>query len=185
MAPAQKKAVDEGYTQVWIDESGCRLLPALVRTYAPSGQTPILRAHLSHDHLSVIAAITPEGKLYMRMQDHAFRSPDIVSFLKHLLRHIPGKLLILWDRLAAHRGQPVKAFLASGATKRIHLAQFPAYAPELNPTEGVWHYLKDVEMKNLCCHDLPELRRELGKARERLRHKTTVILGCIQQPGYI
>ena len=185
MAQDQKKAADEGRTLIWIDESGFALLPALVRTYAPVGQTPILRAKLSRDHLSVIGAITPEGKLYIMVQDHAFKSPDIVRFLKHLLRYIPGKLLILWDHLPAHRGQPVKDFLTNGAARRIHLEQFPTYAPELNPTEGIWNQLKCVEMKNLCCHHLPELRHELRNATKRLRHKANVILGCIQQPGYI
>ena len=46
MAQGQKKAVDEGRTLVWIDESGFALSPALVRTYAPRGRTPILRADL-------------------------------------------------------------------------------------------------------------------------------------------
>jgi transposase len=185
VAGDQKKAIEESRTLVWVDESGFALLPARVRTYAPRGQTPILRANLSRDHLSAIAAITPEGKLYMMVQDHAFRSPNLVCFLKHLLRHIPGKLLILWDRLQAHRGQPIKDFLADGAAKRIHLEQLPAYAPELNPTEGIWRHLKYAEMKNLCCHDLPELRHQLRRAKERLRHKTHVIQGCIEQPGYV
>jgi hypothetical protein len=41
-----------------------------------------------------------------------------------------------------------------------------------------------VELKNVCCQSLSELRRELRKAKERLRHKTHVILGCIRQPGF-
>jgi transposase len=185
MASDQKKAIDEHRTVVWIDESGFALLPAVVRTYAPRGHTPLLHTRLSWDHLSAIGAITLTGHWYMCVQAHAFRSKDIVRFLNHLLRHIPGKLLVLWDRLPAHRGNPVKAFLANGGAARIHLELLPAYAPELNPTEGVWHHLKYVEMKNLCCHDLPELQYDLRKAKERLRHKTDVLQGCIKQPGYI
>jgi len=60
----------------------------------------------------------------------------------------------------------------------------PGYAPDLNPDEGVWKHLKCVELKNLCWQSLLELRAELGKAKERLRHKKKhVILGCIRQPG--
>jgi transposase len=185
MAAHQKKAIDEQRTVVWIDESGFALLAAVVRTYAPRGQTPTLAAPLSWDHLSAIGALTFDGRWYMAVQARPFRSQDIVCFLKHLLRHIPGKLLILWDRLPAHRSQPVKNFLANGGATRIHLELLPAYAPELNPTEGVWQQLKVVEMKNLCCHDLPELRHELRKAKERLRHKTAVLHGCVRQPGYV
>jgi len=105
----------------------------------------------------------------------------MVRFLKHLLRHIPGKLLIVWDGLPAHRSQPIKEFLRQGAARRIHLEQLPGYAPELNPDEAVWNYLKNVELKNLCCHNLQQLRRELRKAIARLRYKTGIILSFFRQ----
>jgi transposase len=85
-----------------------------------------------------------------------------------------------------HRGGAVKDFLASGAARRrrVQLEQLPGYAPDLNPDEGVWKHLKCVELKNLCCESLAELKVELRKAKERLRHKRDVILGCIRQPGF-
>jgi hypothetical protein len=70
-APDQKKAVAEGRTLVFADQSGFYLLPGKVRTYAPVGQTPIIRAPLSRDHLSAMASITPEGKLYLMVQERA------------------------------------------------------------------------------------------------------------------
>ena len=139
---------------------------------------------MSRDHLSVISGITPAGRLLMLVQERAYRSPDVVRFLKHLLRHIPGKLLVVWDGSPIHRGQPVKDFLARGGAKRIHLEPLPGYAPELNPDEGIWHYLKRVELRNVCCRDLTHLRRELRLATARLRHKRHVIRGCAQQAGY-
>lgn len=170
----------EGRTLVFIDESGFYLLPTAVRTYAPWGETPELR-YRHWDHLSTISAITPAGKLYTMTQRESFSGPTIVKFLKQLLRHIAGKLLIVWDGLRAHRGREVKEFLRQGGTRRIYLARLPSYAPDLNPDEGVWNYLKRVELKNLCCHNLAELRAELRKAIERLRHKTGIIKGFIRQ----
>jgi transposase len=167
-----------------VDQSGFYLLPMVVRTYAPVGQTPILQEHLSHDHLSVMSGITLEGKLLMMEQDRAFKGEDVVRFLRHALRQIPGKLLVIWDGSPIHRGQAVKDFLSSGAASRLQLEQLPGYAPELNPDEGIWKHLKYVELKNLCCQSLSELRNELRKAKERLRHKKHVILGCIRQPGF-
>jgi transposase len=169
---------------VFVDQSGFYLLPTVVRTYAPVGQTPILHEHLSRDHLSVISAISLEGKLYMMEQERSFKSQDVVRFLRHLLGQIPGKLLIIWDGSPIHRGRAVKDFLASGAASRLQLEQLPGYAPDLNPDEGVWKHLKCVELKNLCCRSLSELKVELRKAKERLRHKRDVILGCIKQPGF-
>ena len=184
MAFPQKGAQKEGRTIVFCDQSGFYLLPAVVRTYAPVGQTPILHEHLSRDHLSAMSAITLEGKLYMTEQERAFKGEDVVRFLKHLMRQISGKLLVIWDGSPIHRGGAVKNFLASGASKRLKLEQLPGYAPDLNPDEGIWKHLKCVELKNLCCQNLKELKVELRKAKERLRHKKHVILGCIRQPGF-
>jgi transposase len=167
-----------------VDQSGFYLLPTVVRTYAPIGQTPILQEQLSRDHLSVISGISLEGKLLMMEQERAFKGEDVVRFLRHALREIPGKLLVIWDGSPIHRGQAVKDFLASGAASRLKLEQLPGYAPDLNPDEGIWKHLKYVELKNVCCQSLLELRRELRKAKERLRHKKHVILGCISQPGF-
>ncbi len=169
---------------MFVDESGFYLLPAVVRTYAPVGKTPVLCEQLSREHLSAISAITEEGKLYMMEQDRAFKGPDVVRFLKHLLRRIAGKLLVVWDGSPIHRAKAVKEFLEGGAAFRLKLERLPGYAPELNPDEGIWKHLKYVELKNVCCRNLSELRRELRKAKERLRHKVDVIGGCIRQPGF-
>ena len=118
-------------------------------------------------------------------QERAFKGPDVVRFLKHALRRIPGKLLVIWDGSPIHRSKVVKEFLRStAASSRLRLEQLPGYAPELNPDEGIWKHLKYVELKNVCWRSLKELRRELRKAKERLRHKKHLILGCIRQPGF-
>jgi transposase len=184
LAPDQKKAIEEERTLVFVDQTGFYLLPGVVRTYAPVGQTPMIRAPLSRDHLSAMGGITPAGKLYLTVQERAYRGQDVVRFLQHLLRHIAGKLLVIWDGAPIHRSQAVQEYLAGGAARWIHLEQFPSYAPELNPAEGIWNYLKRVELKNRCCQSISHLYYELGKAKERLRHKSKVILGCIKQPGF-
>ena len=183
MASAQKKAEDENRTLVWIDEAGFYLLPALVRTWAPVGETPILHAPCSYDHLSTISAITPNGQLLLHVQEEAYHGEDVVRFLEHVLRHIEGKLLIIWDGASIHRAQAIKDFLSAGAAQRIHLERLPGYAPDLNPDEGIWSYLKYRELKNVVCQNTTELRYQLRLAVARLRHKRHVIQGCITQTG--
>ncbi len=185
MASASSKAQSERRTLVWVDESAFYPLPGVVRTYAPRGQTPILDTLLTRDHLSAISGLTMDGQLFLQVRERAFRGPAVVEFLRHLLRQIPGPLLVIWDGAPIHRAQPVKDFLAQGAAARLQLEQLPGYAPELNPDEGIWRYLKQVELRNLCCADLAELRLELGLAVKRLRHKRRVLRGCIAQCGYI
>ena len=118
LAVFEKKAKQEDRTIVFVDESGFYLLPAVVYTWARKGKTPVLKYPM-WEHLSVISAITPAGDLYTRTQDSAFNGKTIVSFLKHLLRHIPGKLLLIWDGLPAHRSQEIKAFLRNGCVPDI------------------------------------------------------------------
>lgn len=184
LAGAQKRAEAEGRTIVWVDESGFYLLPLAVRTWAPRGQTPVLRVKLSRDHLSAISGITLDGRLFLQVREGAYDSAGVVGFLRVLLRKLPGKLLVIWDGSPIHRGHAVKELLARGAAKRLHLEQLPGYAPDLNPDEGIWSYLKRVELANLCCHDLLELRTALIRARERLRHKRAIIRACARQCGY-
>jgi transposase len=147
------------------------------------GETPLLRCKLTHDHYSVISAITPTGELYLAMQTEAFDSAGIIAFLEQLLSTIEGKLLIIWDGAPIHRSQAIKAFLTAGAAERIWLERLPAYAPDLNPDEGIWHYLKHVELRNVCCKDLCHLRQELTAAVERLSAKPEIIKACFAPLG--
>jgi transposase len=146
-----------------------------VRTYAPVGQTPILRDWCTREHLSAISAISPEGKLYFHSQDRALDSAEVVACLEYLLREVPGRMVIIWDGAPMHRSQVIKAFLANGAAQRLHLERLPAYAPELNPGEGLWQQLKGVELRHVCCFNIPHLRHELRDAVKRVRRRPRLI----------
>lgn len=169
---------------VWADEAAFYPLPGLVRTWAPAGQTPILGWWMTRDHLAAISGITGTGKLFMMVQDRPLGSPDVIRFLKHLRRHIGGKIIVIWDGAPIHRSKVVREFLLSDASQWLHLERLPAYAPELQPDEGIWKHLKQVELRNLSCDSLPSLKIELRRAKERRRHKVHVIHGCVRQPGY-
>lgn len=178
LARAKKRAVAEGRTILFVDESAFYLLPGVVRTWAPVGETPLLRCKLTRDHYSVISAITPTGELYLAMQTEAYDSAAVIAFLEHLQSTIEGKLLIIWDGATIHRSQAIKDFLAAGAAARLWLERLPGYAPDLNPDEGIWHYLKHVELRNVCCHDLHQLEQELTAAVARLSAKPQIITSC-------
>jgi transposase len=173
----QTGAQAQGQTIFFIDASGFYPLPSVVRTYAPVGHTPILREWYTRDHLSAISAISPAGKLYFHCQDCTINSADVVVFLEHLLREVPGRMVLIWDGAPIHRSQTIKAFLANDAAQRLHLERLPAYAPELNPAEGLWQQLKGVELRNVCCFDIPHLRHELRDAVKRVRRKPRLIQG--------
>jgi transposase len=150
----------------------------VVRTYAPVGHTPILREWCTRDHLSAISAISPAGKLYVHCQDHAITSEDVVAFLEHLLREVPGRLVLIWDGAPIHRRHVIQEFLANGTAHRLQVERLPAYAPELNPGEGLWAHLKGGELRNVCCWTLRHWRHELRNAVKRVRRKPRILKGC-------
>ena len=156
-----------------------------MRTWAPRGQTPILRVPLTRDHLSAISAITLDGRLFLQVRTDNYDGEAVVGFLRVLLRKIAGKLLVIWDGSPIHHGQAVKDFLRAGAAARLHLEQLPGYAPDLNPDEGIWNYLKRVELGNVCCANLADARHRLLRAAVRVRHKSDVIRACSRQCGYL
>jgi transposase len=184
MACPQKKARREGRTIVFVDESGLYLLPFLAKTYAPAGATPILRVRLAQEHLSIIGGITEQGRLYLRKYSHTVRQQEVVAFLEHLEHVIAGPLLVIWDGARIHRGKDVQEHLAQVGSKRLSIETLPAYAPDLNPIEGVWQYLKCHELKNICCRDCTELDAEFRYAKERIRKKPQLIRACFNHVGY-
>jgi transposase len=139
---------------------------------------------LTRDHRAAIAAITPHHRVVLQTPTTAYHSTEVVRLLRVLLRKISGQLLIIWDGAPIHRGQPIKDFLARGAAKRIHLEQLPGYAPDLNPVEGIWHYLQCRELGTGCCRDFTALDTALRRAKERLRHQRRGIRGGIAAWGY-
>lgn len=183
MADTQNKAEAERRAIVCVDESGFYLPLAVVRTFAPQGQTPVLREHWTNDHLSAISGITPDGKLHMQVQQVPFQSPAVVAFLEYLHRHVGEKLLVVWDGAPIPRSNVIKAFLASGAAAWLQLGRLPGHAPESNPDEGVWYYLNGVELKNVVCRHLRHPRTELRQAKDRLRHNQQVLRACYTRAG--
>jgi len=150
-------------------------LAGVVRTYAPCGETPILKVFETRDHLSVMSGITPAGRLATLTRERALTGSDSVTFLRHLSRYFGCKLPVIWDGGSIHRSNEVKNFLADGRSKETHLERFPAYAPELNPDEGVWQHLKHVEVRNLCCADFDHLSNEFHLTVRRPRRRPDLI----------
>src|SRR5207244_1782520 len=110
LAGVKKNAKNEGRTIVFIDESGLSQRPHRCRTWAPRGQTPVLQYHFNWKTLSAMAGVT-WWNFYFRLYPGTIRSPQVIEFLTHLLRHLPGKLLIVWDGLRSHRSRMVWDFV--------------------------------------------------------------------------
>ena len=84
MARVEKKARGERRVIVCVDEAGFYLLPGVVRTYAPGGETPLLKALLQRDHLSMLRGVTPCGQLATVQRRRALTGAASGAFLRHL-----------------------------------------------------------------------------------------------------
>jgi transposase len=148
---------------VLIDETGLLLNPLVRRTWAERGRTPVLRAWGRYrQKVSVIGAVSVSPVahrlgLYFATKEEHFNGERVVAFLRDLLRHLRGKVVVVWDGNTNHRGKAVRAFLRRN--KRLWLERLPGYAPELNPVEAVWAWLKYGKLANF----IPESTQELDE----------------------
>jgi transposase len=129
--------------------------------------------------MSVIAGIS-FWRFYFRLFNGSIRSPQIIEFLKVLHRTIGKKLLIIWDRLTAHRSKLVRAHIEA-QRGQIALEFLPAYAPEMNPVECVWGYLKHHAMPNYCARDLSDLGVRASRNLRSMQRRPTLVRAFWQQ----
>jgi transposase len=111
---------------------------------------------------------------YFRLYPGSIRSPQVVQFLSHLMRHIPKDMLVIWDGLRFHRRRLVKDFVIR-QNGRIDLEYLPAYAPELNPVEYLWGYWKQHELPNFCPKTFAQLSYHAVRALKRMRRRPSLI----------
>lgn len=157
------------------------LIPNLKRTWAPKGQTPAVYQKLKQDKISAISALTVSPKhkrvaLYIQFRRRNLTGLDVQRFLHHLLKHLRGPVVLLWDQGPIHRRKEVQGFLSTHP--RVHSEFFPAYAPELNPAEYVWNQA-DSALSNSAPEDLAELKTLLSSSVCRIRSSQQLLWSCI------
>lgn len=127
------------------------LQPLNRRTWAPSGKTPVQYAWDRHDRLSVIAALLYRPRsgrlsLHFSVLDHNVKAPDFQAFLLELRRLTRRPIVLVCDRLNAHRSA-VRQLKEQGADW-LSVEWLPPYAPDLNPVEAVWNHAKYSDLAN-------------------------------------
>jgi hypothetical protein len=139
------------------------MAPLVRRTWAPRGRTPVLMQRgRSRRKVSVIGAlvISPQRRrvraYFGLLPDANFDGESILAFLIQLCRALGVPIALIWDRLSAHIGEPVAAWLVRNRHRvRAHL--LPPYAPELNPVELIWGHTKCNPLANFAPSELEEL----------------------------
>ena len=171
---------------MFLDKSGFFLTPTVRRTPAPRGQTPVLAAWDRRDRLSAISAITlspvaARPNLFFRLFPHHVHAEQVVAFLAELHRSL-GAMTVVWDRGPIHdKSGLVRAWLAKHP--KVVTEKLPAYAPTLNPDEGVWGWTKYGRLANLAAENTDVLWDHVMEELVTVKHSPDLLNGFLQQTG--
>jgi len=147
------------------------LIPTRRRTWGIKGHPPIVRYNYRHDRISAIAALTVAARrarmgLYVQFRQDNFTAVQVATFLRRLLRHLRGPVILLWDGGQIHKGPHINS--VRDAYPRLHLERFPGYAPDLNPAEQVWNDFKRHTANSLL-RNKQDIRLTLHASTRRVR----------------
>lgn len=169
---------------MFIDESALLMSPLVRRSWSPRGRGPVLLQRTRHHQkLSVIAALVVNGsrrrvRLCFRLHlDHGVDSPRAAAFLRQLGGQLRGPIVVVWDRLNAHRSQLIRTFAAR--RPRFHFEFLPPYAPELNPVEYAWSWLKTNPLANYAPQDATDLARATRGHGRQLQNRKSLLWSFI------
>jgi transposase len=179
LAGAKKNAARQGRLIVFVDESGTSERPTRVRTWALRGQTPVVQFHFNWHQLSLIAGMHFTGMCF-RLHEGSIAKEQVVEFLKAMLAHFQQRLLVIWDGSRPHRSKLVRQDVA-WTNGSIQLHFLPAYAPELNPVEYLWGWLKRHALANFCPNSFAELEQTTRGKLKSAQRRGLIIAACWQQ----
>jgi hypothetical protein len=173
---------------VFEDESGVSLLPSVRATWAPRGQTPVLRHHFVWKRLSLAAALVYEpdcsdAHLVFQLRPGAYNQDTLIDFLTDLHQiEMQRSVVLLWDGLPAHRGRRMLDWVAS-QHQWLQIEPLPGYAPDLNPTERVWGSVKSNELANLCADTIGQVADIAEDGLDRISSDAQLCFGFLRHCG--
>lgn len=161
------------------------MAPLVRRSWNPCGQTPVLKHRTrSHRKVSIMGAlcISPDRTqvhLYFRLHpDHNINATRVRDFLRQLEYQLAAPLILIWDRLQAHRSRLVQRHITR--RRRLRSVFLPPYAPELNPVEYAWAQLKHHALANRVCLSTDELATTARHATRSLQRRSSLLRAFVQ-----
>ena len=172
LASGEKRARLQHALIVFEDESGVSLLPSVRATWAPRGQTPVLRHRFNWKRLSLAGALAyePDGTdahLIFQMRTGAYNDQTLVAFLTALKDLEQRPVVLIWDGLPSHRSRDMRAWLVE-QRHWLTVEPLPGYAHDLNRVEQVWGTLKSRELANLCADTIDQVAAAAQDGLDRI-----------------
>jgi len=173
---------------VFIDEAGFLLSPNVRRTFSPRGQASIIKTGDPHARISAIGAlsISPTRKrlyfLHYLLPDNTnFHCDSVVRFVHEVNCRLAGPMIVLCDAFRIHCSKLMGTYLKRHPS--VEIDEFPPCAPELNPVDKAWAYLKHDCLANYVPRNLVEMRKRLESEFRGLRRRQNVLRRCVREAG--
>jgi transposase len=175
------RAKAEGAQIHWGDETGVSNQAAYGRSFAPKGQTPVIRRTARRHTTSMISSVTNRGMLRFMIYEGALNADLFRAFLQRLVRSVAGKVFLIVDNLKVHKAGKVRAWVAAHRD-RIELFFLPSYAPEHNPDAFLHHDLKQRLGRQVAATDRAGLKSSLRRYMRRLQREPARVRAFFQAP---
>ena len=187
LASGEKRARRQHALIVFEDESGVSLLPSVRATWAPRGQTPVLRHRFNWKRLSLagVLAYEPDGTdahLVFQMRAGAYNDQTLVAFLTALKDLERRPVVLIWDGLPSHRSRDMRAWLVQ-QRHWLTVEPLPGYAHDLNPVEQVWGTLKSRELANLCADTIDQVAEAAQDGLDRISSDAWLCFAFLRHTG--
>ncbi len=138
----KKRAKGLGAAIFFLDEAGFQSDPPLGRTYGLKGKTPVVQTSGQRQSLNVISAVNARGEFWAATYTGKLDAESFVAFLQNFMQGLSGKVFLVVDGHPAHKAGAVKEYVKQ-TQGQLELYFLPPYAPDLNPDEFVWSYMKN------------------------------------------
>ena len=181
--PAIKKAAKKcGATIYWGDESAIRSDCHSGTTWAPRGETPVIKSTGARFSVNMLSAISSKGHMRFMVTNRTCTIPVFTDFLKRLLFKQKNPVFLVVDGHPVHRSKKVKEFVASTEGK-LRLYYLPGYSPELNPDETVWAYVKHHVVGKKTISGPEQFLKTVKEALYALMRKPIIVSAFFQKPS--
>jgi transposase len=176
-----KRAAEEGAQIFFADEAGCRNDHQSGTTWAPVGETPVVKFTAKRESVGMISAISMRGAMSWMLFEGSMNSARFIEFLKELIQDVKGKIFLIVDNVSYHKSAEVKAWLEKHGS-RIELFFLPGYSPDLNPDEWVWKNVKNDNVARIVPDRPGQLFEIAEKALRMLRNMPEKIRSFFSDP---
>lgn len=150
-------------------------------TWAPKGKTPIVKTTGARHKVNLISAISPRGAMKFMATEQNVNATVFVDFLKRLIAGAKRSVFLILDNCSVHRSNEVRKYVES-TNGKLRIFFLPPYAPELNPDEHVWNYLKNHKIGRQTTTGEWDLYKRVMKVMRSLQRCPDKIKSFFQHP---